>query len=959
MPRLIVEKGADKGKMVRINKKVTVLVGRDQKANFRLTDALSSRLHFKIEPRGEGIFVCDLKSMNGTWVNGSRIDEHKLEYNDKIQIGETLFSFLQDEEKGDKENLIGKSIQGYTVRERLGRGGMGTVYLAEQMSLKRPVALKILSPELVKDQNFITLFEQEAHAAAALNHPNIVQVYDFGKGDNLYFFSMEFLSGGSVQDLLSREKRLTPKRAVRIALEAARGLEYAEKKKIVHRDIKPDNLMIGEDEVIKIGDLGLAKTLKEGKAAQEEGTILGTPHYVAPEQALGKPVDPRVDIYALGATLYRMVAGTTPYSGNTVKEILIRKVREEPPALKSIDPELPDSLVGIVERMMAKDPEQRYQSAAQVLPDLVHLRDELDGRTTNYPATNASVDTMLQTVLPDNAPTQARRSPLPVFAVLLALAFVVGGFLGLRDWGNGDPSANNGNVPVANNQPNEAYLDLARLLYEKAVKSEPRELKDSKDVDVAVAAYEELLRKCPMSPQAEQARTRLEALERKRDELKRMRLVKEEEDLATGAADAALKNVFSTQEAYWKRPVELEPVEKAVAALAALLEKGARDGGVKGTGVEGRVREKAATAEKWITETAPRIRQVVEVEARVDELAGQNHFRQAIEALGKLKESLKDPQFDARLAKLAEGVQTTERNWMDQQVREAMRQAEARNYQVALDLLTAVEAELSLSDLLNKLRKVRGEIEDNRKDDEIAAAAARRRREEQELEAAYARAVVLMARPTYNYVDAGKLLEELVARITDDAVRKNAQAILELVQLERGAWQAFQKKAQDGELSGKTFFLQKSNVRIFDVDATQIVVSEDGKNKFGMRFDKISAQEIAQTLSEAWSPTQAQAIGIGLFAARRGLTDLAGKAFKKGAAASDPLLATLSARLNDKREALAGQDAAALYRAGKALAAGQPAETTQMYRLIADQYSGTDAFKNQRTAIEKWIREHP
>ncbi|MHC4955506.1 MAG: serine/threonine-protein kinase [Planctomycetota bacterium] len=248
--------------------------------------------------------------------------------------------------------------------EVVGRGGMGTVYRAMQLSLQREVAVKVLARKYSRDTNFRELFINEARAAAQLIHPNIVQVYDAGTEGDVSYFSMEFISQGSVEEILEVEKKIPWKDAILMVLEAAHGLEYAEGKHIVHRDIKPDNLMLNADGRIKIADLGLAK---QGEGGKDQG-IIGTPHFIPPEQALGKSVDSRADIYSLGATFFRMITGKTLFTGKTAKEIVLKHINEPAPAASSVVSDVPDELDAVMAKMLAKAPDKRYASAT----DLVH-----------------------------------------------------------------------------------------------------------------------------------------------------------------------------------------------------------------------------------------------------------------------------------------------------------------------------------------------------------------------------------------------------------------------------------------------------------------------------------------------------------------------------------------------------------------------------------------------------------
>ncbi|KAF0245332.1 MAG: serine/threonine protein kinase [Planctomycetota bacterium] len=430
MPRLVVEKGVDKGKSIQVGLQGAVVVGRDTSAGITINDTMASRNHFKVEARTGSFVLVDLNSKNGTLLNGSRVKESKIVAGDRVQVGETVFSFMEDVKP--KEDLIGRIIGGgrYKVIDRVGRGGMGTVYKAEQIRLNRNVALKMLQQELVSDPTFIKKFLDEARAAAQFNHPNVVTIYEIDVANDLQppvpFIAMEYLPGGSVQDLLSREKKLPPDRALAVILDAARGLEYAEKKSIVHRDIKPDNLMISEDGRIKIGDLGLAKQLKaDGARPESPEGVFGTPHYIAPEQALNKPIDIRADIYSLGATFYRILAGTTPYQGSSAKEIVVNKLREEPPPLDIVDPGLPKILTAIVDKMMRRNPDERHLTAKELVADLDRARREVAGSLTGPLSLQVDPASASSSATATAMGGEARRSATPVVVLTGAAAMLI------------------------------------------------------------------------------------------------------------------------------------------------------------------------------------------------------------------------------------------------------------------------------------------------------------------------------------------------------------------------------------------------------------------------------------------------------------------------------------------------------------------------------------------------------
>lgn len=370
MPRVIVEKGPDKGKSFTLTVGQNVIVGRDTAVPIAINDPMASRRHLVIGERRGQWLIKDLESANGTIVNGRPLESGKVARigdGETFQIGDSLFSFTIGSDLKD-DPLIGTEIGGYRVDSRLGRGAMGTVYQAHQLSLGREVALKVLAHDLVEDEKFTSMFVKEARAAAALNHPNILQVYDVGEANGQFFMSMEIAEGGSVLEELRAAGEIELDRSIEIIRDSLAALQYAERKGIVHRDIKPDNLMIGADSVVKLGDLGLAAPTAELQVTQTG--VFGTPHYIAPEQAMGKPVDHRADIYALGATWYRILSGRTLFTGVDVREILKRQVREQHKPLTEVTPGIPQAISDIVDRMLKKSPDERYQGASEVLHDI-------------------------------------------------------------------------------------------------------------------------------------------------------------------------------------------------------------------------------------------------------------------------------------------------------------------------------------------------------------------------------------------------------------------------------------------------------------------------------------------------------------------------------------------------------------------------------------------------------------
>jgi serine/threonine protein kinase len=372
MPQIVVERGNEKGVSLKFDApEKTVVIGRLKTCDLVLTDGLASRQHFSVIKTGDRFKIKDLNSHNGTFLNGEKItsEEIDLPLGATIRAGETLFSFRSDSQTSEG-GLTGMKIGGYHLVARVGVGGMGEVYKAMQIALGREVALKILSPELTEDRSFVEKFLREARAAGKFNHPNVIHVHEVGEENGTYYFSMEYVDGGSVQDLVSKGKKLEPLRATEIVLQAAQALEFAEKVGIVHCDIKPDNLMLTPNGDVRLSDLGIAKSLNEkGKAEQTDG-VFGSPHFMAPEQARGLPMDHRSDLYSLGITYYRMLLGQVPFSGKDAKEIMEKQVFDEPESPRRLDSSLAPMVYTILNRLLKKKPADRYQSATALIKDL-------------------------------------------------------------------------------------------------------------------------------------------------------------------------------------------------------------------------------------------------------------------------------------------------------------------------------------------------------------------------------------------------------------------------------------------------------------------------------------------------------------------------------------------------------------------------------------------------------------
>ncbi len=349
-------------------------------------------------------------------------------------------------------------VPGYQIDRVLGRGGMGTVYLARQLSLDRSVALKVMSRRWANDPVFVARFTREAYAAAQLNHPNLVQVYDIGEVEGTKFFSMEFVAGKSISDMIRDDGKIDPETAVGYVLQAARGLKLAHDRGMIHRDIKPDNLLIDSHGLVKVADLGLVKTPDLGRDADKLDSdatsasglytipadmtgcrmALGTPAYMSPEQCRDAAgVDHRADIYSLGCTLYVMVTGRQPFEGDTAVELMTAHAYKPLVPPEEIANRVPKELSSVIQKMMAKNPNDRFQSMGEVVRTLeqwlgIHTTKQVSAREEQIATLERAVDRF------NYSPATVQRTRvLTGFLTGCLLAAVVLTFLGRLGWAFG------------------------------------------------------------------------------------------------------------------------------------------------------------------------------------------------------------------------------------------------------------------------------------------------------------------------------------------------------------------------------------------------------------------------------------------------------------------------------------------------------------------------------------------
>ncbi|MGI8807680.1 MAG: Stk1 family PASTA domain-containing Ser/Thr kinase [Acidimicrobiales bacterium] len=260
----------------------------------------------------------------------------------------------------------------YQIVRHLARGGMAEVYLARDLLLDRPVALKVLFPEFATDRSFVERFRREARSAANLNHPNIVSIYDWGEEDGTYFIVMEYVDGLTLRDLIHRQGPLTASRAAEIGADIAGALQFAHVGGVIHRDVKPGNVLITTSQV-KVTDFGIARAGDPAESLTQAGAVMGTATYFSPEQAQGHVVDPRTDVYSLGVVLYEMVAGRPPFTGDNPVSIAYQHVREEPVPPSQHNPEVPPIFDAIVAKAMEKNRANRYSSSDDLRADLLRF----------------------------------------------------------------------------------------------------------------------------------------------------------------------------------------------------------------------------------------------------------------------------------------------------------------------------------------------------------------------------------------------------------------------------------------------------------------------------------------------------------------------------------------------------------------------------------------------------------
>jgi eukaryotic-like serine/threonine-protein kinase len=432
--------------------------------------------------------------------------------------------------------LQGRVLAGrYALGAMLGAGGMAQVYRARDRVLQRTVAVKVLSPPYDQDPDLVARFGREARAAAALSHPNIVAIFDSGSDGQLHYLVMEYVEGETLAQVLRREGTLAPGRAIEIARDVCQALAAAHALWLVHRDITPGNVLVSSSGLVKVADFGIAK-LAATKTLTGDGTLLGTAAYLSPEQAQGRPVDERSDLYGLGCVLYELLTGAPPFAGDSPVAVAARQVTEQPEPPSRRNPQVSAALEAVVLTALAKQPADRYQTATAMALDLARVTDDRAAGSGPLLAGPAGPPTdQLPSVVPSGSPTvvlpqlgTARRPGRVAWALVAGLGIVVLGAVALWPRGGNAPAVRQPTGPAATAAPTtartapppqpQAELPAALANLTEVITAGQQHGTVDKSAEDLLKQAQDVLR-AVQEGKAEDARKKLRDLERKTDEL--------------------------------------------------------------------------------------------------------------------------------------------------------------------------------------------------------------------------------------------------------------------------------------------------------------------------------------------------------------------------------------------------------------------------------------------------------
>lgn len=365
---------------VTLSTKQQTTLGRSRKCSVPINDVRLSRIHCAVFFRDENFYIQDNGSTNGTYVNDHNIDSPtKLEHPTTITIGGSQIIYTENGQKVKSSSLPSEKIGPYKLLEKLGKGGIGAVYKVRKDETDEIFALKILKPEVVEDEKIVARFIKEARVTAILDHPSIVKTIDMGVHGSDPYIVLEYLPAPSLSEVVHKKRKLTLEQTLYIAEQVASALACSHKQGIIHRDIKPSNILVSENWQAKLIDMGLAKVIHESGLTLS-GQAMGTPRYMSPEQIVdSKSVDPRTDIYALGATMYYCICGKPPYYDVHDKRIasLLKKIYDSSPTPISSIMEVPSFIEEIIDKSMARSPADRFRNAKSFCKTLAKARKKL------------------------------------------------------------------------------------------------------------------------------------------------------------------------------------------------------------------------------------------------------------------------------------------------------------------------------------------------------------------------------------------------------------------------------------------------------------------------------------------------------------------------------------------------------------------------------------------------------